>query len=254
MLPLLRKIQQTVLLVSLILVGTSSLADEQKISIKPVESVKIDGPFTITIHTGKPAKLSIVGDAAILPWVSHLRKSGELIISMRPGIQPHYSKRIAINLTLSSLHSLVVSNHGQVTLDNLSANNFSIGLNNNSRLAGESLTVTNSLTLTLTNNSAATLNGKARQLQVASSDHSKLIADDLYTKNTNITLSDHARATISTQAAVINESNNSALQISDGLSKVTAHLQDYSTLSIPQDNSIQSFINDDRPFGANGSE
>ena len=237
----------------LLTLTTTCMADtsQQTRLIPSFQSVQIDGPFDVTISPGKKPNLSLTADNAILPWVQTSVSRGRLTISMKPGIKPHYPKRVVVAIEAPSLHNIMASDHAFIRTKNVTEDKLSVELNNHSKLRAQDTTIKTRLSLTLINHSKIDIDGKANQLLVNSNNHSKSTAEDLETQQATITLVNHSQATINTKTALLNESNHSSLKLSDEIKKITGHLQNHSTLDSPKGNTVQSFINDDSEFDCN---
>jgi Putative auto-transporter adhesin, head GIN domain len=112
----------------LFLLYANALATDQVRPGKAFDAVKIDGPFKAIINADKISSITITGDEDIIPWINSEIKNRQLIISMKPGVKPHYSKRVVINIKAPTVDTIVGSNHASIEVKNLRANQLSIGL------------------------------------------------------------------------------------------------------------------------------
>jgi hypothetical protein len=239
-----------------LLLGAIASADEyiddntskQVRVIKDFQSIQVEGPFVVRVTQSKTPSLSLIGDNVILPWVVSEVKHGQLLISIKPGVQPHYSKRVEVTVTASSLSSISASDHSFVKVNELQAKNLAIRLDNHSTLQGEGIDTKEALTLTLNNHSTVELDGEASKLLVTGDDHSNSDTDDLDTQEASMTLNNHSTATLSSKRVITNQSDHSSLKLSQGILKITGHLKNHSSIDTPQDETIQTFISNDNPF------
>lgn len=234
----------------LIVVADAVLADQQIRSVTEFSAIEINGPFDAMIALGQSPGLVIEGDEDILPWVTSSVKKGQLIVNIKPGIHPHYSKRVKLTIVTPRLDALVGDNHALVELGDLQANQLTVSLDNHSSVIGNEIHIKQTTTLTLSNHSQIKIDGSTQQLIINGTNHIRVMADDFNNQNATVTLSNHSHAELSSQTVVTDESNHSSLTLSYGLQKISGHLQDHSTADVPKSQTIQSVLSNDSEWGA----
>jgi hypothetical protein len=176
-------------------------------------------------------------------------KNRELTIALKPGMHPHYRSRVLLTINTQQLLALTANNHAKIELEDFQTKNITIALNNHSLLNATLLRVDRTTQLLLNNHAIIHLNGNTEKLILNASNHSQCIADDFNSKSADITLSDHAKAKLSSEKVVTNASNHSSLKLSEGLQKISGHLENHSTTRIPEEGNIQSMLSNDSEYG-----
>jgi hypothetical protein len=239
----------TVFCIILSVSASLAYADKQARSVETFSRVEINGPFDASVSIGTTPSLTVNGDAAILPWVISSVKDGQLVVSIRSGIRPHYAARVALTITAPKLATLIGNNHAQLQIKELKADKLTVGLDNHSSLTATDMQIKQSTVITLNNHSRVSIDGTTQQFILNGGNHSVIKADDYEAKSASVTLSNHSRAKLSSQTVITNESNHSSLKLSQGLHKISGHLQDHSNVDAPKSEAIQTVLSNDSEYG-----
>lgn len=170
--------------VALLFAAGPAMAADRNIGVDNFERVRVEGPFAVTVQTGKSTAVKASGDRRAIDQVSADVQGRTLILRARPGVGDEAAGGpVAIAVTVFTLDSARIAGGGSLTVDRMRAPRIALSVEGSAQLAVGSLT-TDHLDAALDGSGAMMLGGTVRDAAVAlrgtgSIDAAKLTASDL---------------------------------------------------------------------------
>lgn len=173
-----------VIAVALLFAAGPAMAADRNIGIDNFERVRVEGPFAVTVQTGKSTAVKASGNRRAIDQVSADVQGRTLILRARPGVAGDAAGGpVTIAVTVFMLDSARISGSGSLTVDRMRAPRIALSVEGSAQLSVAALT-TDHLDAALDGSGAMVLGGTARDAAVAlrgtgSIDATKLITSDL---------------------------------------------------------------------------
>ena len=166
-----------------------ALAAERRITVTDYDRVHVEGPFTVTLATGKPNAAIVTGDAAALDRVSIDVQGKTLRVRANrsawggyPGEDPG---PVTIALATHALSGASVTGSGSLDIDKARAMRFELGVSGSGRIRLASVE-SDILILGLLGSGRISIDGKTKSLRATIQGSGDLDAGGLTAQDANI--------------------------------------------------------------------
>ena len=170
--------------------ATSATAAERRFTVTNFDRIQVDGPYQVTLATGRGASAQASGSAEALDRVS-IEVQGRTL-RIRPNrsawgnsLSKGGSGAVAIQLATHELRAASVSGSGGIKIDKARAMRFDVAVSGNGRIAIGSIEADN-LTLGLLGSGSIAVGGKAKTLRATIQGTGNLEANTLTVEDADL--------------------------------------------------------------------
>lgn len=185
-------------------------AAERRYTVTDFDRIQVDGPFRVTLTTGKGASAIASGDPQALERVSVEVQAR--VLKIRPnrsgwgGYPSHDAGPVSLTVTTPALRAATLIGSGQLAIDNAKAMKFDTALSGSGRIEIRTLEADNAY-LGLVGGGTLTLGGRAKTVRATISGSGNLEAADLISEDAEISAETSGNISLAVgRAARINSS------------------------------------------------
>jgi hypothetical protein len=182
-----KRIMLTVLLV---IVGASAQAADRRYTVTDFDRIRVEGPFIVTVTTGKPPSAVASGSSQALDRVSIDVEGRTLKISPNRSAWGGYPGErngpVEVKVTGHELRAASVNGSGRLAIDHVEAMRFDVGVAGSGELAVDRIEA-DRLFVSLLGSGSIALGGKAESLTGALSGSGSLDARGLTAEQAELT-------------------------------------------------------------------
>jgi hypothetical protein len=170
-----------------IVTGSGKTASEER-PVSAFTKVELNGVGSLKITQGEQESLNIEGDDNILPLITTEVKDGTLLIGIKKGYTVNPKASLTYNLTVKNLDQVELNGLGEVTMDGLQTEAFSIFVRGSGNTKIEDL-VADTLRVEITGLGDITMSGTVDSQVVVISGSGNYKARDLSSKDAEVRIS-----------------------------------------------------------------
>ena len=190
------------------LAATPAAAETRNFGVSGFERIRVDGPFRVTVSTGRPPSASASGPSAAALQSVALEVTGKTLVirsnrSAWGGYPGESSGPIEVRISTHDLGAIWVNGSGAVTIDRVKGLNFDVAVQGSGVVTITDAAV-DQLRVRLHGSAAADIAGTAQALNATLRGSSTLDAGELLTKDATLAGNGSVtvRATVSSSATI----------------------------------------------------
>jgi hypothetical protein len=200
-----------------LLTAAPGLAAERGYSVTSFDRVRIEGPFAVTVTTGKPPSARATGSAAALEQVQ-LRVEGRTLL-VRPsqsawgGFPGRQDSPVSISVSTPDLHTAILLGSGRLDIDRIRGARAVLTVEGSGRLAVRSLEV-DTASLAVAGSGGIEAAGRAKQLAAVARGAAEIRAGDLIVPDLTLVAETAGQVTLhATRSAKVTASGVGAVEV-----------------------------------------